>query len=374
MSMVAVTGVVQHYAWGDPVSIPDLLGVPGDGRPWAELWLGTHPGGHSTVTGGARLADVAGRLPYLLKVLAARAALSLQTHPSAEQAAAGFAREDAAGIPRDAPRRIYRDTDAKPELICALTPFDALCGFRPVTPTTALLRRLGALELATALESEGLPAVVRGLYRGRIPVASTIAACAGRDEPEAQLVQTLARQYPGDPSVAVTLLLHRVHLRPGEAIFLGPGNLHAYLNGVGVEIMGASDNVVRGGLTAKHVDVEELLAVLDISPSADPVIAGTHHPDGWTSYDTPGTPFRLWRRSVDDPFHHVATGRELLLCTDGCLGALRRGETVFLAPGESVELHGTGTLFRVEERIAEPAHLPTAHPFRRRSDEPRALA
>jgi mannose-6-phosphate isomerase len=264
MRMLGVTGVVQHYAWGDPVSIPELLGVPSDGEPWAELWFGTHPGAPSTVDGGAPLSDVAGELPYLLKVLAAGEALSLQTHPSAEQAARGFAREEAAGIARDAPERTYRDPDAKPELLCALTPFDALCGFRPVAATSALLRRIGAVDLARVLERDGLRSTVTALYRGEIDTASTVAACQRRDEPEAQLVRSLAAQYPDDPSVVVTLLLHRVHLRPGEAIFLGPGNLHAYLHGVGVEIMGASDNVVRGGLTVKHVDVDELLDVLDI--------------------------------------------------------------------------------------------------------------
>jgi len=351
--MLPVTGVVQHYAWGDPVSIPELLGVPADGQPWAELWFGTHPGAPSTVADGVPLSAVAGELPYLLKVLAAGEALSLQTHPSAEQAASGFAREEVVGTARDAAHRVYRDAGAKPELICALTAFDALCGFRPVADTTALLRRIGALELVDALERDGLRAAVAALYRGQLDPAPTIAACDQRDEPEATLVRSLALQYPGDPSVAVTLLLHRVHLAPGEAIFLGPGNLHAYLHGVGVEIMGASDNVVRGGLTVKHVDVEELLAVLDISPLADPVVAATRHDDGWTSYDTPGTPFRLWRRDVNGQVHHVATGRELLLCTAGSLGPLTRGQAVFVQQGEPIELNGTGTVFRVEECSAD---------------------
>src|SRR5215210_4674052 len=125
MRMLPVSGVVQHYAWGDPVSIPELLGVPGDGRPWAEMWLGTHPAAPSTTGDGEPLSDAAGQLPYLLKVLAAAEPLSLQTHPTAAQAGRGFAREEGAGIARDAAERIYRDPDEKPELICALTPFDA---------------------------------------------------------------------------------------------------------------------------------------------------------------------------------------------------------------------------------------------------------
>jgi len=351
MRMLAVHGVVQHYAWGDTDAIPDLLGVAADGRPWAELWFGTHPGGASTLDDGATLASAAGgELPYLLKVLAAGAVLSLQTHPSEARAATGFEREERAGLAVDAADRIYRDPSAKPELICALTSFDALCGFRPPAATVSLLRGIGAHHLADVLERDGLAATVAALYRRELDPASTIAACAGRSEREATLVTSLAVQYPGDASVAVTLLLNRVRLRPGEAIFLGPGNLHAYLHGVGVEIMGASDNVVRGGLTVKHVDVDELLAVLDITPLEQPVLAATVHSDGWTSFDTPGTPFRLWHRAVDGRVRHVATGRELLLCTDGDLGAIHRGGAAFLVPGDVADLAGRGTLFRVEER------------------------
>ncbi len=345
-----ISGVVQHYAWGDRQFLPDLLGVAADDTPWAELWLGTHPGGPATIIGNGPLAAHSGDLPYLLKVLAAAEPLSLQTHPSAEQAAAGFAREERLGIARDAPQRVYRDPSAKPELICALTPFDALCGFRPVAATLALLDRLGADDVAGYLRTEGLAATVAALYRRTLATDRTVAACAGRTEPEAALVTQLARHYPSDPSVAVTLLLNRVLLEPGEALFLGPGNLHAYLHGVGVEIMGASDNVVRGGTTVKHVDIDELLRVLVIEPLADPRTPATPHGASAWSYDTPGTPFRLWRYEIDGPFTHTATGRELLLCTDGGTDRLERGAAAYLSPSERVELRGRATVFRVEER------------------------
>lgn len=246
--MQLVSGVVQHYAWGDHDFIPSLLGVAADGRPWAELWLGTHAGGPGVLGDGTTLVGTTGELPYLLKVLAAAEALSLQTHPSREQAEAGFAREEAGGPALDSPTRIYRDPFPKPELICALTPFDALCGFRPVHASAALLDELALPALATQLRRDGLPAMVDGLYRGTVPFEPIVAACAGHVLAEPRLVTRLATQYPDDPSVAVTLLLHRVHLAPGEAIFLGPGNLHAYLEGAGIEIMSASDNVVRGGM------------------------------------------------------------------------------------------------------------------------------
>jgi mannose-6-phosphate isomerase len=300
-------------------------------------------------TAPSTLTERSGSLPYLLKVLAAAEALSLQTHPSAEQAAAGYAREEQLGIAVDAPERIYRDPFAKPELICALTRFDALCGFRPIDATLALLDRLGATGLAAHLRSEGLAATVAALYRRTLAIDATLAACADRPEPEATLVMRLAGQYPDDPSVVVTLLLNRVVLEPGEALFLGPGNLHAYLHGVGVEIMGASDNVVRGGTTVKHVDIDELLRVMVIDPLTDPRSPATSHGAGAWSYDTPGTPFRLWRYEIDGAFVHTATGRELLLCTAGSTDRLGRGAAAYLSPGERVELRGRGTVFRVEE-------------------------
>jgi mannose-6-phosphate isomerase len=344
-----VTGVVQQYAWGDPTFIPSLLGVEPDGRPWAELWLGTHPGGPATLDDGTALSALTGRLPYLLKVLAAGDALSLQTHPSKAQAETGFARENDAGIALDASNRIYRDPFPKPELICALTPFDALCGFRPLVGSAALLDDLGLPRLASRLRREGLPAMVRHLYRGEIDLAPIVDVCAAQAGAEARLVTQLAEQYPDDPSVAVTLLLHRVQLRPGEAIFLGPGNLHAYLSGAGIEIMAASDNVVRGGMTTKHVDVEELLDVLDIRAIDDPRVRATEAEPGSWRYDTPDTPFRLWRHEIAGRFDHVAESRELAICCDGSTDTIDRGGSVALRPGERLQLTGIATVFIAEE-------------------------
>ena len=348
--MLRITGVVQHYTWGDRYALPRLLDVEPDGTPWAEFWLGTHPGGPAQVERGGPLRDVAGNLPYLLKLLTAAEALSLQTHPDAATAEAGFAREQTAGITFDDPRRVYRDPYAKPELLCAISPFDALCGFRPVAVSDLLLRTIGARGLADALREQGLAATVAGLYRGTIPTAATVAACRLYDTPECALVATLDDQYPGEPSVVVTLLLNRVHLHPGEAIYLGPGNLHAYLFGSGVEVMGASDNVVRGGLTSKHVDVDELLRVLSFEPLVDPVVRPVEAAEGQFRYPTPGAPFELWRLEVDGPMPHTADGRELLLCTDGDAAPLSRGQAGYLAPGESVEFDGFGTVYGVTER------------------------
>ena len=347
--MRSVRGVAQHYDWGDPAAIPQILGLPTDGRPWAEWWLGTHPSAPSLLEGGAPLSSVAGELPYLLKLLAAAQPLSLQTHPDTATAAAGFERETAAGIAVNDPQRIYRDPFAKPELLCALTPFDTLCGFRPIAASLELLADIGAHELRNALLGNGLRSTVAALYRGELMPATTVAACAVHSRSEAQLVNELAGLYPGDVSVVVTLLLNRVLLQPGEAIFLGPGNLHAYLHGTGVEVMGASDNVARGGLTTKHVDVEELITVLRFEELADPIVRAVEvGPDRWC-YPTPGEPFELWRFEVVDRMPHTSRGDELLLCTSGATGPLRQGQAAYLTPGESVILEGPSTVFRVAQ-------------------------
>lgn len=343
--MRAIHGVAQHYAWGDRESIPQMLGREPDGRPWAEWWVGTHPGGPATLDDGTPLVDEAGELPYLVKLLAADEPLSLQAHPDRETARAGYAREQSLEV--DDPARIYRDPNAKPELLCALTEFDALCGFRPVAQTAALLRSLGADELARTLLDDGLEPVVSGLYRGTIASEPLVRACAEHPSPEAALVRRLDARYPGEPSVAVTLLLNRVLLEPGEALYFTPGNLHAYVHGVGVEVMGASDNVVRGGLTPKHVDVEELLRVLRFEPLAEPVVRPERQADGVWYYPTPGAPFAVLRFEVAEPLTYTAEGRDVLLCTAGDAGVLHRGESVYLHAGEAAVLRGPATVWAV---------------------------
>lgn len=343
--MQSLTGVVQHYAWGDSVAIPTMLGCEPDGQPWAEWWLGTHPGGPSTVADGRPLAEVAGELPYLVKLLAADEPLSLQTHPDTATAIGGFAREQAEGIALDDPARIYRDPNAKPELLCAITPFEALCGFRPVADTAALLHALGAHDTANLLLDHGLEHVVSGLYRGTIASEPLVRACDGHPSPQAVLVSRLDGMYPGEPSVAVTLFLNLVRLLPGEALYLTPGNLHAYVQGLGVEVMGASDNVIRGGLTRKHIDVEELLRVLVFEPLATPLVAPHELTPGVWVYPTPGAPFTVRRLDVLDTAVVTAEGREILLCTDGNTSPLQHGQAAYLAAGESLALAGPTTVW-----------------------------
>ncbi len=307
MSLV-VTGSVKHYTWGDTAFIPELLGLEPDGRPWAELWLGTHPAGPAVLDDGTPLIEVTGPLPYLLKVLAATEPLSLQAHPNAAQARAGFE------------RGVFPDPNPKPELLVALTGFDALCGIRPIEPTGRLLCALGLGELADELERRGPGGVLADLYRGEIAVSPIIEACRASDLPEARLVAELDDRYPGDPSVAVTLLLNRVRLEPGEALHLTAGNLHAYLGGAGIELMGASDNVVRGGLTTKHVDIDELLDVVDATPLAEPVMKTAA-----TSGRYPLAEAGCELRRISPGDSHRSVGDELAVGLDG--------STVYLPSG-----------------------------------------
>ncbi|GHF15565.1 mannose-6-phosphate isomerase, class I [Pseudolysinimonas yzui] len=296
---VEITNEPRDYAWGSPTLIPELLGVAPDGRPQAEIWLGTHPGSPARLVGrDGDLRDVAGELPFLLKILAAGAPLSLQAHPTTAQAQEGFARENAAGIPIDAPHRNYKDPHAKPEMIYALSDeFRALCGFRPVTTTRAVLDagRAGLLpELRTDAD---IRPVFEWLLSADPEVASVVeAVTAAAQDAEGDswaTVRLLAEHYPGDPGIAISLLLNTIVLRRGEALYLPAGNIHAYLSGLGIELMGPSDNVLRCGLTPKHVDVPELLRVVDFTPVGDPRLRPTSRSDGASVFAPAGAGFVL---------------------------------------------------------------------------------
>ncbi|MEV6813442.1 mannose-6-phosphate isomerase, class I, partial [Micromonospora sp. NPDC051296] len=322
--MEPLYGPIKDYAWGSRSAIAELQGrsVPSDG-PEAELWLGAHPGAPAAVErDGARVAltDVLAaapgdwlgqpvldrfgpRLPFLLKVLAAEAPLSLQAHPDAEQARVGYAGENV----RTDGHRNYVDPFHKPELLVALGPMEALCGFRDPAISAAVLAGLGVPELRPVLDAlgagpAGLAEAVRLLLawpaaeRAGLVAAVRAAAVAG---PAADLVALLAEAYPADPGVLVALLLNQVRLAPGEAIWMPAGNLHAYLRGTGVEVMAASDNVLRGGLTAKHVDVAELLRVLRFEVLEKPVVSPRPVADGVVTWPVPVEDFALHRVTVD---------------------------------------------------------------------------
>ncbi len=365
--------VVQHYAWGSRTAIPEFLGTTPDGTPQAEVWMGAHPSAPSLVLRHGvqrRLDDViaenpvgelgqdvaqafGGRLPFLVKLLAAGEPLSLQAHPNRQQAQAGFARENAAGIALDAPNRLYKDANYKPEILCALTDFVGLCGFRPVAATVALLRSIHtptAQRLGDELSRDGVESVVTGLLhlhpdqRSHV-VDEVVAGCRLASScDEFTWALRLSEQYPGDIGVVVSLLLNLVHVAPGQALFLGAGNLHAYLGGLGVEVMANSDNVLRGALTPKHVDVDELLAVLDFAPLIQPLMVSRSVGPGVVVFDTPVPDFRLWVHSMDPGQHleHHCEGPEIIVCTAGEVMvdgvALSRGMSAFVSSEERYQL------------------------------------
>ncbi|MFE2511134.1 mannose-6-phosphate isomerase, class I [Streptomyces naganishii] len=378
--MDRLDNTVRPYAWGSTTAIPHLLGVEPSGEPQAEMWMGAHPGAPSRTARGT-LAEVVEadperelgpeavarfgpRLPFLLKLLAAGAPLSLQVHPDLRQAEEGYADEERRGIPVDDPRRNYKDANHKPELICALTEFDGLCGFRAPAETARLLAALGvdSLEpyvdvLRARPEEAALREVLTAILTAdREEIAHTVheaaAACArlgGEHAPYAEI----ARHYPGDPGVLAAMLLNHVRLQPGEALFLGAGIPHAYLSGLGVEIMANSDNVLRCGLTPKHVDVPELLRVVRFEAAGPGVLRPEAAPDGEEVYDTPIDEFRLSRYVLPEgtAAHDLTLGTpQILLCTAGSVRAgeheLTPGQSVFVPAGEKAAVSGAGTVFR----------------------------
>ena len=370
-----IDNVPRDYAWGSRTAIADLLGRTASGEPEAELWLGSHPGSPSIVrepgvTSGttldAYLASLGQpQLGFLLKVLTAAGPLSLQVHPTTEQARDGFARENSAGIPLDAPDRNYRDASAKPELIMALADgFEALSGFRELSESLTALRNFSDAAASAGDEegSAGLADFALRVAQHGLAAAATFALTDSRardvtralidaaqrektmvDARDRETVIWLAQEFGADPGILISLLLHRVTLRAGEALFLGAGNVHAYLRGIGIEVMTSSDNVLRGGLTSKHVDVPELLRVASWEPLAAPVWPATPEGPGVVAFRPPVDDFVLF--SVCDPEPSaavVASGSGIVLTLDGALAVagsqshavLERGDALYVSADE----------------------------------------
>ncbi|MFF5987769.1 mannose-6-phosphate isomerase, class I [Prauserella flavalba] len=401
MTVELLRNAVRPYAWGSRTTIPELLGRPVPSpHPEAELWMGAHPGDPSHVIGpdgtersllelvetdplgqlGARCADRwGGRLPFLLKILAAEEPLSMQAHPSAEQAAEGYAREEAAGIARDAANRNYPDPTAKPELVCALTEFHALAGFRDPHRTLELLRAIdtpGLTKYTELLAAQPDPDGLRALFTTWITLPQgaldellpeVLDACVrhvkerGEFGTECRTVLELGEAHPRDAGVLAALLLNRLTLRAGEAIYLPAGNLHLYLHGTAVEILANSDNILRCGLTPKHVDVPELLRVVDFACGDMPVLLG--EAVGRTAvYRTETPEFELsrveWAAGDRGELDVHGTGPEILLCTAGeLLLCSDDGTKLELRRGESVWLPASDPGVKVRPVGQEPAHL-----------------
>ena len=385
---------MQPYAWGSHTVIAELQGRSAPtAQPEAELWMGAHPSapsgiersGHTTLDAviaadpvgelGAPCAErFGGRLPFLLKVLAAERALSIQVHPSREQAEAGYRAENERGLAPGDKARNYVDDWPKPEILCALTPFEVLAGMRSAADAAALLRALGVTELepvaaglaaaggaGPAALTEALAAILTWpAATSAALVAAVTAACgrlAAQDGPYAAACAATVRvagEHPGDLGVVASLLLRHRVLRPGQAVFLPAGGLHAYLHGTGIELLANSDNVVRAGLTGKHIDVPELLKLTD--PAVDvPVIAPRALADGVAVYDSPAPEFRLFRAEPGPAEITLpADGARLVLCTESTV-TLRtaqttlkagRGESCFVSAADgAVTASGPGVIY-----------------------------
>jgi mannose-6-phosphate isomerase len=396
--------VTQPYAWGSHTAIAELQGraVPTLG-PEAELWMGAHPSAPSGVhrpagrttldeviradpaaeLGPACAARFGERLPFLLKVLAAENALSIQVHPSRAQAEAGYRAENERGLAPGNKSRNYIDDWPKPEILCALTPFAVLAGMRTPADAAALLRALGVAELeplAAELAGTADPAALtRALATiltwpadGRGALLSAVAAgcerLAGRTGQYATAcaaIARVARDHPDDIGLVAALLLRYAVLQPGEAVFMPAGGLHAYLQGTGVELLANSDNVVRAGLTSKHIDVPELLKLLD--PAAPvPVIEPRPIGGGVCVYDSPAPEFTLYRAELgaNEVTLPGAGGARIVLCTAGA-GVLRagsgtlklgRGESCYLSAADgAVSVAGPASLFIAAAGACEPS-------------------
>jgi len=425
---------IKYYDWGSPDFIPRLMGIePEAGVPWAELWMGSHPGSPSMAclpSGNVSLGELIasdpgyylgekaakdyGSLPFLFKLLAAGKPLSIQTHPDKVMAEKGFDRENRAGLALDAPNRNYKDSNHKPEIICALTPFTGMCGFRTPAEIRRLLeaflsplslnpnllsqRRRDAEEekniSAPAILREGFTPLMRALetpdtstalrefllalfnlplevrkaisdYIISIPQLDAVPIEAPHSplptpySPEWELMKSFVQLYPGDSAVIAPLYLNVFRLEPGEAVYLDAGILHAYVHGLGVELMANSDNVLRGGLTNKHIDVPELVNLLDFTPFNPQIIKPEPGFSRFT-YPTPCGEFALTvMRGTGGTAIPAPDGPAIFIVTEGevtvssnetcCCGniILKRGESAFVTPTGTppLSLSGNYTLY-----------------------------
>lgn len=390
--MHPLTNPVRHYAWGSRSHIPRLCGVDGGGRPCAEMWFGAHPADPSRLADGRTLdaaiaegpkamlgehvqTSFGDRLPYLMKLLAAAEPLSLQVHPTSERARIRYAEQEADAIALSAPERSYQDNSHKPELLYALTRFEGMVGFRDTAKTADILRglRLPWLDAVadrvepTPTPFQTLREVVTDMLATPVPLLATrlaelrhaardAEAAAHRppsrqrptvrpaDDVERERIRVYAAtaalvdRYPEDAGVLVTLLLNHVVIAAGEALFVAAGTIHAYTSGFGIEVMAASDNVLRAGLTSKHVDRVELLEVASFAPTPPPLWAPAPSDlPGVEILAPPVEEFELGVHRLDrDPHDLAGPAPQIVLCLSGEVRVAAGGEELTLGHGRSV--------------------------------------
>ena len=392
MTQIArLKNIIQEYAWGSYTAIPELLGESSPAEnPQAELWMGAHHKAPSEVIIGKRKITLpelikedpmallgsktakkfSGSLPFLFKVLAMAEPLSIQAHPNLVQAKEGFARENKQNIPIDGFKRNYRDANHKPEILCALTTCWALKGFRPIEQIVSIMEPLNITGIAPLVEALDKNPNEQGLSRffsslltldpesKRLAVNEVLAHIQQADQLCRHWIVKLNERYPGDIGVLSPLFLNLVEVKPGEALFLQAGQLHAYLQGVGIELMANSDNVLRGGLTPKHIDVAELLSILDFKGAEPEKVQIESAAAGEEFYLTSAAEFRLSRISVEEELEYLSSRErsiEIIICTQGSASVwdLSTGAGFTVKKGDSFIIPAS-----VEEyRITGNAHL-----------------
>lgn len=385
LAMDHLQGTMIHYPWGTFDAIHELLRTEPDGRPLAEFWLGAHPLAPSALSGTTldaaleqrpallgdkSVAAFGPRLPFLMKILSARHALSLQAHPNRDQAEAGFAAEEAAGLPRESPQRTYKDTWPKPEVLVALDEFRTLAGFRDPAITAELFNALQAGpevdRLIAPLRARGGEAGLQEVFLQvlsldadqRDVVDAVLSAAVTHRDADGQLGQfakvalELDDVFPGDPGIVAALLMNPVTLQPGEALFVPPGRMHAHMRGTGIEVMASSDNVLRGGLTSKHIAVDELVTVVDFAWGTPTVRKAQETSPGVWTYETPAPEFEVNRIETtldttvalpersDARILLVTRGQLTLASATGTL-ELTQGDAAFLSANDA-DIRATG--------------------------------
>jgi mannose-6-phosphate isomerase len=338
------------YDWGSEELIQDFANLGVLGQPAAEVWFGSHPKAPSVIASSSQtLRDLVPELGFLVKLLAAKKPLSIQAHPSKERAQEQFALANPS----------YTDANHKPEMIIAITSFEALCGFRPLQDIET---DLAALANSDAKFEPWLKALTTGGLKAATEFALThnLAEDLGRNlsvlkRSRVQLYQKLAEYFQGDVGLAIgTILMNHVSLAPGEGLYLPAGNIHAYLSGLGLEVMASSDNVLRGGLTKKPIDVPELMQVLDFQPLEDPIIKPKTILRGLTQYPADVEDFTVYR--VEPSASNMLIdlkleGSMIVVCTEGELEIstsqdeylkIKRGSAAFVSDARLFSIMGTG--------------------------------
>ena len=362
----------MHYDWGDVHALHDFCGTPADDKPLAEIWYGTHRGGPSRLEDGTLLEDVVAPrsigahvdgFPYLAKLIAPAKPLSIQVHPSIEEAEAGFDRENELGIPLDAPNRVFVDRNHKPEMLLALTPWRTLVGFAPELELIRFNEEVAtplSLHIASLIREQGLERPAASALRDGLkpPIeyveeyARRCTALASHSDPaiakRASMLEFVHSFFPRQSSLLVAALMNILDLEPGQALFTPAGTIHSYLSGVGFEVMSSSANTIRAGLTNKHIDVEGLLSTANLHPSVPMLVEPVEHPECGSqvlTYQPAVEDFRLdIADASDDALLGTATADTVVVAIDGeglvNDQALARGSAMWIPANGNFELRG----------------------------------